>query len=73
MKCLTILLLLSVPLILPGQGKDLSGVDPTGATITYWFQHTGPNGDAMMKQADLIVGIATDIVETLTDEQTQSS
>ena len=27
------------------------------------------NGDAMMKQADLIVGIATDIVETLTDEK----
>jgi hypothetical protein len=31
------------------------------------------NGDAMMKQANLIVGIATDIVETLTDERTQSS
>ena len=27
------------------------------------------NGDAMMKQADLIVGIATDIVETLTEER----
>jgi hypothetical protein len=27
------------------------------------------NGDAMMKQADLIVEIATDIVETLTDER----
>jgi hypothetical protein len=30
------------------------------------------NGDAMMKQADLIVGIATDIVETLTEERTQN-
>jgi len=30
-----------------GQGKDLAGVDPTGASITYWFQHTGANGDAM--------------------------
>jgi hypothetical protein len=27
------------------------------------------NGDAMMKQADTIVGIATDIVETLTQEK----
>jgi len=27
------------------------------------------NGDAMMKQADSIVGIATDIVETLTQEK----
>jgi hypothetical protein len=30
------------------------------------------NSDAMMKQADLIVGIATDIVETLTEERLQS-
>jgi hypothetical protein len=30
------------------------------------------NGDAMMKQADLIVGIATDIVETLTEERLQN-
>ncbi len=30
------------------------------------------NGDAMMKQADSIVGIATDIVETLTEERVQS-
>lgn len=30
------------------------------------------NGDAMMKQADSIVGIATDIVETLTEERVQN-
>jgi hypothetical protein len=30
------------------------------------------NGDAMMKQADSIVGIATDIVETLTQEKLDS-
>ncbi|HMK95322.1 MAG TPA: hypothetical protein VK536_07990 [Candidatus Limnocylindrales bacterium] len=30
------------------------------------------NGDAMIKQADLIVGIATDIVETLTEERAQN-
>jgi hypothetical protein len=31
------------------------------------------NGDAMMKQADSIVEIATDIVETLTEERLQGS
>ncbi|MGA2386472.1 MAG: hypothetical protein ABSG33_08065 [Candidatus Bathyarchaeia archaeon] len=30
------------------------------------------NGDAMLKQADSIVGIATDIVETLTEERLQN-
>src|SRR5208337_2076916 len=30
------------------------------------------NGDAMMKQADSIVEIATDIVETLTEERVQN-
>ncbi|HEX7483311.1 MAG TPA: hypothetical protein VF350_07580, partial [Candidatus Bathyarchaeia archaeon] len=30
------------------------------------------NGDAMMKQADSIVDIATDIVETLTQEKFES-
>ena len=30
------------------------------------------NGDAMMKQADSIVEIATDIVETLTQERFQN-
>ena len=30
------------------------------------------NGDAMMKQADSIVEIATDIVETLTQERIQN-
>jgi hypothetical protein len=30
------------------------------------------NSDAMMKQADLIVGIATDIVEALTEERLQN-
>jgi hypothetical protein len=30
------------------------------------------NGDAMMKEADLIVGIATDIVEALTEERLQN-
>jgi multiple sugar transport system substrate-binding protein/sn-glycerol 3-phosphate transport system substrate-binding protein len=50
-------LLLVLPLVLFGQGKDLAGdksaeyrgADPTGTTITYWYQHTGANGDAMQK------------------------
>jgi len=52
MKRLTIVVLLVLPLALWGQGKDLGGVDPTGVSITYWFQHTGANGDAMMKMID---------------------
>lgn len=48
-RALLILSLLLVGLVVFGQGKALAGVDPTGATITYWFQHTGANGDAMQK------------------------
>ena len=39
--------LCAVPLAVSGQG--LSGVDPSGAVISYWYQHTGGNGDAMQK------------------------
>jgi multiple sugar transport system substrate-binding protein/sn-glycerol 3-phosphate transport system substrate-binding protein len=46
-RALLILLLSLAPLVVFGQA--LGGVDPTGATITYWFQHSGPNGDAMQK------------------------
>jgi len=48
-RSLVILALLLASLALFGQSKALAGVDPTGATITYWFQHTGANGDAMQK------------------------
>lgn len=41
--------LLVLPQVVFGQGKELAGVDPTGATIAYWYQHTGANGDAMQK------------------------
>ena len=43
------------------------------ATVQQMSQLEEVNGDAMMKQADLIVGIATDIVEALTEERPQSS
>jgi multiple sugar transport system substrate-binding protein/sn-glycerol 3-phosphate transport system substrate-binding protein len=48
-KALLIVSLLLAALVVFGQGTALAGVDPTGATITYWFQHSGPNGDAMQK------------------------
>ena len=41
------LLLFSLPLF--AQGKRLAGVDPRGVTISYWYQHSGVNGDAMQK------------------------
>ncbi len=40
-------LLLSLPLL--AQGKTLAGVDPRGVSISYWYQHSGVNGDAMQK------------------------
>ena len=46
MLVLTVLL---VSLPLTAQGKALAGVDPRGVTISYWYQHTGVNGDAMQK------------------------
>jgi multiple sugar transport system substrate-binding protein len=45
-----LLLLLGVLLqvqLLGAQG--LSGVDPRGATVVFWYQHTGPNGEAMQR------------------------
>jgi multiple sugar transport system substrate-binding protein len=38
---------LSAPLAVFAQSP--SAVDPAGTTITYWYQHTGANGDAMEK------------------------
>ena len=46
---LVLAVVLAASLAAFAQGKDLAGVDPTGATITYWFQHSGSNGDAMQK------------------------
>jgi multiple sugar transport system substrate-binding protein len=40
-------LLFSLPLL--AQGKTLAGVDPRGVSISYWYQHSGVNGDAMQK------------------------
>ncbi len=46
-RALLICALIAAPLVLFGQ--SLAGVDPTGATITYWYQHSGSNGEAMAK------------------------
>jgi multiple sugar transport system substrate-binding protein len=48
-RSLLILSLLLVSLVVFGQSNALAGVDPTGATITYWFQHTGANSDGIQK------------------------
>ena len=40
--------LLLVTLVVFGQSGALAKVT-TGVTITYWFQHSGTNGDAMQK------------------------
>ncbi len=48
-KAVFVASLLLAPLLLVAQGKDLAGIDPTEATITYWYQHSGGNGDAMQK------------------------
>lgn len=29
--------------------KELAGIDPTGATITYWFQHSGSREEALQE------------------------
>jgi multiple sugar transport system substrate-binding protein len=48
-RALLFLILLCAPFVLFAQSASLAGVDPTGVTITYWFQHSGSNGEAMQK------------------------
>ncbi len=44
-----ILALLTAPLSVFCQGKDLAGVDPSGQTVSFWYQHSGANDKAMQK------------------------
>jgi multiple sugar transport system substrate-binding protein len=46
-QIILVLMCAAAPLALFAQAP--SAVDPTGTTITYWYQHTGANGDAMAK------------------------
>jgi len=48
-RALLIISVLLVSFAVFGQSNALAGVDPTGVTINYWFQHSGTNGDAMQK------------------------
>jgi multiple sugar transport system substrate-binding protein/sn-glycerol 3-phosphate transport system substrate-binding protein len=34
------------------QAGGLLGVEPTGAAVTYWYQHSGSNGEAMQKMIE---------------------
>jgi multiple sugar transport system substrate-binding protein len=50
MKRLLVLFCLLLPaLIVSAQGAGLAGINPRGATIVFWYQHSGSNGDAMEK------------------------
>jgi multiple sugar transport system substrate-binding protein len=46
---LGVLSLLAATVTATAQDRGPAGVDPRGATIVFWYQHTGPNGDAMQK------------------------
>ena len=46
-RSLALLSLLLVPLVGFGQAKPVSSVDPTGATVTFWYQHSGDRDKAM--------------------------
>jgi multiple sugar transport system substrate-binding protein len=48
-RTLCVLMVLLAACALFGQGKELTGVDPKGVTITYWFQHSGANGEELQK------------------------
>jgi multiple sugar transport system substrate-binding protein len=41
------LIVLVMPMTLQAQGAGLTGVDPTGAKITFWYQHSGDRDKAM--------------------------
>jgi len=41
------LIALAAPFALTAQGNPLAGVDPSGARITFWYQHSGDRDKAM--------------------------
>ena len=41
------LIALIIPVALPAQAMSLAGVDPSGARITFWYQHSGDRDKAM--------------------------
>ncbi len=51
-KTMPAIVLAIVPFLLPAQGTPLSGIDPTGARITFWYQHSGDRDRAMLGMLD---------------------
>ncbi len=51
-KVVLALAVLAAPMILHAQGSPLAGVDPTGARITFWYQHSGDRDKAMQAMLD---------------------
>lgn len=41
------LIALCAPMMLPAQDASLAGVDPSGASVTFWYQHSGDRDKAM--------------------------
>lgn len=41
------LIALAIPGVLPAQDTPLAGIDPTGARLTFWYQHSGDRDKAM--------------------------
>ncbi len=46
-KALFVLALVLAPFLLGAQGSSLASVDPKGASITFWYQHSGDRDKAM--------------------------
>jgi multiple sugar transport system substrate-binding protein len=44
--------LLAIPLVLFGQSSALAGVDPSGQTVSFWYQHSQDRDTAMKKLID---------------------
>jgi len=51
-RALLVLAILLLPLLVFGQGKDLAGVDPSGQTVTFWYQHSKDRDTQMKSMLD---------------------
>ncbi len=51
-KLAVALIALLAPMAIQAQGSPLAGVDPTGARITFWYQHSGERDKAMQAMLD---------------------
>ena len=51
-KVILALVALAAPMVLHAQGSTVAVVDPTGAQITFWYQHSGDRDKAMQAMLD---------------------